>query len=420
MLIVALLIVGQLVSGLLVRELIVKPRFELFGDGLARNVSAIRAGLAALPAAQRADFVEAFNQRALANLPPEPPRSAAARMVLTPIERRLVQSVSARVAAEGGALIWRREAGGSLALRLALDGVEHWIVLPGVLPAREFSGAWFAASLVSVALALLGALLIQRRLHRPLAAVVDAARTLASGATPPALPEDGPSEVATLARGFNQMAASLGQAERERALMLAGISHDLRTPLTKLRLGVEILGGEPGVVASMTRSIDEMDVIVGQFLDYARGDADAPVRSFALDALAREVAAACADHGQPLTLELAATPTQPLRVEPLRRALVNLIENAFKHGRRPVVLRTGADALSAWVEVADAGRGIAADQAERLRQPFQRAEAARGGAPGAGLGLAIVERIARLHGGTLELLPNTPHGLRARLVLPRR
>ena len=423
LLIVGLMVVGQIVSVVLVRELIVKPRFELFSEGLARNVSAIRAGLVALPEAQRNAFVEQFNQRALANLPPEPVRSGAARALLTPIERNFVRSVSQKVAAEGGEIVWRREAGGSLAVRIALDGADHWIVLPGVLPAREFTGTWLAASLSSVLLALLGALLIQRRLHRPLAGVVSAARTLAGGSTPPTLDETGPTEVATLARSFNQMAVSLAHSERERTVMLAGISHDLRTPLTKLRLGVEILSAqsEPALVASMTRSVDEMDAIVGQFLDHARGDADTEApRSFALDALAHEVAAACADHGQALTLALATTPAQPLRVELLRRALVNLVENAFKHGRGPVTLRTGSDGRNIWAEVADQGDGISAADVERLRQPFQRAQTARNGPPGAGLGLSIVERAVRLHGGELQLLRNEPRGLRARLVLPRR
>ena len=422
LLIVALMVVGQLVSAVLVRELIVKPRFELIGEALARNISAIRAGLAALPVAQRGPFVDQFNQRALANLPPEPTRGAASRALLKPIERDFVRSVSQRVAAEGAEVVWRREAGGSLAVRVTLDAAEYWIVLPGVLPARTFTGAWLAASISCVVLALLGALLIQRYLHRPLREVVQAARTLAGGATPPTLAEDGPTEVAALAHSFNQMATSLDRAERERALMLAGVSHDLRTPLTKLRLGVEILRdpSEPALVMSMTRSIEEIDTIVGQFLDYARGDDGIAAQPLALDALAREIAAACADHGQTLTLDLAPTLTQPLRAEPLRRALVNLVENAFRHGRAPVALHTGGDAVCVWAEVRDAGDGIATTETDALRQPFRRAQSARSGPPGAGLGLAIVERVARMHGGSLQLLPNEPHGLRARLTLPRR
>jgi two-component system osmolarity sensor histidine kinase EnvZ len=103
----------------------------------------------------------------------------------------------------------------------------------------------------------------------------------------------------------------------------------------------------------------------------------------------------------------------------MRRALGNLIENAFKHGKPPVSVATGADAATVWIDVIDHGSGIAADEAESLKQPFRRAHAARSGAPGAGLGLAIVDRIVRAQGGSLHLLPNEPQGLRARISLPR-
>ena len=420
LLIVALMVIGQFVSLVLVRELIVKPRYELFAESLARNVSAVRAGLVALPAAQRGAFVEQFNQRAAANLPPVPERSDATRVLLTPVERNFVRSVSQRVAAEGGEIVWRRDAGGALAVRLALEADEYWLVLPGLLPAREFTGAWLAASLSCVVLALVGALLIQRYLHRPLADVVQAARALASGATPSTLAEDGPTEVATLAASFNQMAMSLAQAERERALMLAGISHDLRTPLTKLRLGVEILREqtEPALVASMTRSIEEMDAIVGQFLAFARDAEGEPAALGDVLALAREIASACADHGQVLTLALAATPPVRMQRDALKRAIVNLIENAFRHGRAPVQLRSSTVLGWARIDVEDSGAGIASVDLEAVKQPFRRAGSARDGEPGSGLGLAIVERIARQHGGRLELARADSGGLRASLLLP--
>jgi two-component system osmolarity sensor histidine kinase EnvZ len=97
----------------------------------------------------------------------------------------------------------------------------------------------------------------------------------------------------------------------------------------------------------------------------------------------------------------------------------NLVENAFRHGRPPVQIRTGTDADAVWIEVTDHGDGIPPGQAEALKQPFRRAHAARSGPPGAGLGLAIVERLVRAQGGRFELLANAPHGLRARIVLPR-
>lgn len=419
LLIVSLIVLAQIGSALLVRELILRPRLDLIAEGLARNIAAIRAGLVALPVPQRASFVDEFNRRGLLGAREAPPESTR-QPSLTLLERRFVRTISQRVAAEGTEIVWRREAGGSFALRLTIDGAPYWVVLPGVLPAREFTGAFVAATLTSALLALIGALAIQRRLNRPLERVVAAAGELARGAAPRPLPEDGPTETASLARSFNQLVASLTRADHERALMLAGVSHDLRTPLAKLRLGVEIVRDriEPELVASMERSVAEMDAIVGQFLDFARGVADEPALSGDLNALARDVAAACGDHGQTVQLELGAPAALRMRPQALRRAVVNLVENAFRHGRAPVRLRTGRDAGWAWIDVLDDGDGIAADQVEALRQPFRRAETSRSGAPGAGLGLAIVERVAREHGGTLELARAQPRGWCARLKLP--
>jgi two-component system osmolarity sensor histidine kinase EnvZ len=418
LLIVLLMVIGQLISIGLVRELMVRPRYELLSSSLARNIGAIRAGLVSMPAEQRQGFVDQFNHRALADLPPLP-ADAEAPTLLTPIERGFVRSVSERVAAEGGEIVWRREAGGSFAVRLTLDDTAYWIVLPGLLPAHEFTGAWVAASISCVLLALVAALMIQRHLHRPLANAAQAARLLAEGTTPSPLAEDGPTEVATLAGSFNQLVRSLGRAERERALMLAGISHDLRTPLTKLRLGVEILStqAEADVVSSMARSIEEMDAIVGQFLDFARQDAtDAAPGD--VSELARSIAAACTDHGQVLTQSIETTPPVRMQPEALRRAIVNLIENAFRHGRPPVRLRV--DTVLGWVrvDVIDRGDGVPAVELEAMKQPFRRGSTARDGTPGSGLGLAIADRIVRGHGGRLELARADGGGLHASLILP--
>jgi len=425
LLLVALLVIGQIGSALVVRQMVLKPRLEQIADSVARNVGAIRAGLVALPASQRPAFVNGFNQRAMAtsahdNVGP----GERARTLLTPLERRFVRSVSARIAQQGAEAVWRREAGGSLALRLSLDGVDHWVVMPGVLPAREFTGAWLIVSALSALLALAGALWFQRRLNRPLVRVVEAARTLAHGQTPAALPEDGPTEVATLSRSFNQLAGSLQQVERERTLMLAGVSHDLRTPLTKLRLGIEILGGaaEPAIMASMTRSVEEMDAIIGQFLDFARSDhSSEPLANCSLDTLSAEVAAAYADHGKALALQAGNPPAIPIRLQAIRRVMTNLVENAWRHGRGPVGLATGADAdaASVWFEVTDRGDGITPADAQALMQPFRRSENARGGPAGAGLGLAIVQRVVQSHGGRFDLLAREGGGLRARVSLPR-
>ena len=434
LLMAVLIVLGQLVAAVLVRQMIFQPRVAQVADGVARNVGALRAGLQALPPAERAAFVEAFNQQAVRSLPPVAAESTVRRALLSPMERQFVQAVSRRLGAEDAATpasqpsqpVWRRDSTGVLALRVVHQGPEgaetYWLNLPSVFPTREFTGAWLAATLASMLLALLGAWWLQRHINRPLAQVVAAARQLAQGQPPAPLPEDGPEEIATVGRSFNHMAHSLAAAEQERALMLAGVSHDLRTPLTKLRLGVEIAGAQVDapLAASMARSIDEMDGIVGQFLQFARsGEAEAPTTA-SLNDLAQAVAEAQADHGRTVRLALGTLPDVPVRPQALRRALDNLVENAWRHGTPPVLLRTGADADGVWLEVQDQGPGIAPAELDRIRQPFARGDgAARSGAPGAGLGLAIVERVARSHGGRLELHSAPGAGLRARLVLPR-
>ena len=429
LLMAALIVLGQLLAAVLVRQMIFQPRVAQVADGVARNVAALRAGLQALPPAQRAAFVDAFNQQAVAATPPVAPESAARRALLSPMERQFVRAVARRLGADDAATapqpLWRRDSTGMLALRVdhpGADGPEsYWLNLPSVFPTRTFTGAWLAATLASMLLALLGAWWLQRHIHRPLAQVVGAARQLAQGQAPAVLPEAGPEEIATVARSFNHMAQSLAAADHERALMLAGVSHDLRTPLTKLRLSVEIAGAQVDapLAASMARSIDEMDGIVGQFLQFARSaEAEAPTPA-SLNDLAQAVAEAQADHGRALVLELGALPDVPVRPQALRRALDNLVENAWRHGMPPVLVRTGADANSVWLEVQDQGPGIGADDIDRMRQPFARGGGtARTGPPGAGLGLAIVERVARSHGGRLELHSAPGAGLRARLVLP--
>ena len=426
LLMAVLIVLGQLCAAVLVRHMILKPRVAQVADGVARNVAAIRAGLQALPPGQRQDFVQAFNAQAAQTqafaLTAAP---GTWRAVLSPMERQFVRAVTQRLdeaqgAPPSGEPVWRRDSSGVLSLRVVHEGTEYWLNLPSVFPTREFTGAWLMATLTSMVLALAGAWWLQRHLNQPLQRVVLAAQRLARGQPPAPLPEDGPTEIATVARSFNHMAHSLAQADQERALMLAGVSHDLRTPLTKLRLGVEIAGPqmEPELVTRMVRSMDEMDAILGQFLHFARMQEAEPPQPAALDDLAQAIAQAQADHGRSVALEVGAPPPTSVQAQALRRAVDNLVENAWRHGAAPVVLRTGSEGDAVWIEVQDHGPGLPATELERVRQPFARGEAARSGRPGAGLGLAIADRVARAHGGRLELHSAPGQGLRARLALP--
>ena len=431
LLIIGLITLSQFTTAALFRELIQKPRVRLTADSIVRNLQALHEGLQSLPAGQRAGFVARFNERTrlAANQAAQgrvndatPPEDR-----LRPLERAFVQEASRQLAAQGDTVIWRREAGGMLAVRLRVEGENYWLSMPSLIPAHEFTGAWVVSSVVASLLAVVGAWLIQRRINRPLGAVVQAARRLGQGESPDTLPEDGPSEIATVSRSFNQMVLNLHQAERERAVMLAGLSHDLRTPLTKLRLSAEILGGQgDALTAGMVRHIETIDGLLEQFLEFSRlGATDPgqsePVVDTDLNALVRDAAGFAAESvpdeagADTVNFDLQARGTAPLRGQALRRLVVNLVVNAHRHGRPPIEVATGGDGAGWWIEVRDRGPGVPPDKAERLKQPFQRGDASRN-QPGSGLGLAIVERIARLHGATFELRPRDGGGLCARVA----
>ena len=275
-------------------------------------------------------------------------------------------------------------------------------------------------TLGSVLLLLLGGTYwFARRLAKPLAELADAVHKVAEGKRPDPLPEDGPEEISRVARNVNRMAANLEQLERDRSTMLAGISHDIRTPLTRLRLASEISVNDAQSRDEMAADIDEIDRIVTQFLDFARGTPKEAPEQADLQIVLGAVAHKAASRNLPVTWqagpEAIIVDTYPAAFE---RMLMNLIENAHRYGRPPVELTVRRDGTMVDIDVLDAGDGVSAGDVDRLKQPFVRGDHARGGAMGAGLGLAIVERLAKWHGGSFDLLPRSGGGTVARVRLP--
>jgi two-component system osmolarity sensor histidine kinase EnvZ len=299
-----------------------------------------------------------------------------------------------------------------------IDADEYWVMLPRERVERAVALRWLGWGAFVLVAALAGAWLIVFRLRRPLRALVGAAADVGRGRVPAPLDESGPEEIQTVSRAFNQMTRDLARLEDDRALILAGVSHDLRTPLARLRLGLEMSGGDAQLKAGMAADIDEMDRIIGQFLDFARAAGGEPPQPTDLAAMAREIAARYRDAGHALTEELIAVPEVTVRPMAVRRLVTNLVDNAFRYGGKDVRLRIATAGRAVVIEVLDRGPGIPADEVERLKQPFTRLETARSGKGGSGLGLAIVDRIARMHGGAFELLPRDGGGLVARVTIP--
>lgn len=272
---------------------------------------------------------------------------------------------------------------------------------------RRFSVAMLAGCALLVWLA---AGYYARRLVLPLRRLAQAAPHIVRGEGASPIGNGDPREVADLARALSDASDDVRAAAAERALMLAGISHDVRTPLTRLQYALALL---PQVDAElregMERDIGEIDAILAQFVAYARDGRDEASAPLDLADLCRHALAAT--HAA----WAAELPAQaPLYGKPmaLQRALGNLIGNAERHGAAPFRLGLARDGDAWCVRIRDHGPGLDPALAERARQPF-----VHGGGGGSGLGLAIVERVARQHRGELRLLEQQPHGLCAALWL---
>ncbi|MBK6804746.1 MAG: HAMP domain-containing protein [Betaproteobacteria bacterium] len=391
-----------------------------FGDTKIAQLQAMRA---ALEGAEGRATLGRIGREFGARIIPESERPALAHA--GPPQTPLVAELEQRLRAELGpgtevrALPGRQQ----FLVRLQAGGTAYWAAFPMPAP-RELDGApsrALAWSLAIVLLLLATAYVSARYLARPLRQLNAAVDELGRGGTPAPLPESGPSEIAAVNRRFNAMLANLRQIERDRALLLAGVSHDLRTPLARLRLGVEMGGGDdPAERAGMVADIEEMDRIVGQFLDFARTDDDSAREIAELDPIVRACVDRCVAAGREIGFRPGGVRPLPLKPTAVSRLVANLVDNALAYGAPPVDVVTADGEAFATIEVRDRGAGIAPDDVERLKRPFTRASDARAradGAAGAGLGLAIVERIARMHGGTLEILPRDGGGTIARVTL---
>lgn len=255
-------------------------------------------------------------------------------------------------------------------------------------------------------LSVLGGLLIARGMSRSLRHLARLALRLGRGEAVPKLDTSvGPEEVQAVAAAFNRMASDLEQAQRDRALLLAGVSHDLRTPLTRLRLSAEFMADKE-LARGIVEDIEDMDAILEQFIAFIRdGSDEAPVQEN-LNALVQEVASK--HPPEQVRLNLNDLPKLMIKRLTVKRMIANLLGNAFKYGSSPVEIETHVDDNQVVLTVRDHGKGVKEDDIPLLLQPFSRGEKART-LSGSGLGLAIVGRIVDMHHGQMQLA-NHPHG----------
>jgi len=309
-----------------------------------------------------------------------------------------------------------------------IDHDLYWLVFEreqiGLTGGIEWLG-WGATALL---LSLVGAAVSVGFVNRPLSRLARAAQILSRGETPSPLPENGPAEIRDLNASFNRMAKDIRQTEADRELMLAGISHDLRTPLARMRLEIEMSGVSEDARQAIDEDLAQIDHSIGQLMEYARPAGTLPQMATDISLVLTELLERERSHTASTGGELEAFITPGLRARitalDLKRIVSNLIENARRYGRSGdgqahLVMAVQPEGNMIAIEVSDRGPGIASDDVERLLRPFSRGEAARTGVSGAGLGLAIVERLLKHVGGSLKMLPRQGGGLTARIELPK-
>ncbi|EGR2428515.1 two-component system sensor histidine kinase EnvZ [Vibrio cholerae] len=325
------------------------------------------------------------------------------------------------------------ELGSPTEVRMAL-GEESYILwmkidsLPGQLlriPLSELQEEDFAPlfrnSIIMALLIVIGGWLFIRLQNRPLIALEKAAKMVGRGETPPHLPEQGTLEIRSVTRAFNRMSKGIQALEEDRALLMAGISHDIRTPLTRIRLATEMMSPEDSYLAeSIISDTEECNQIISQFMDYLKPVNREAFEAVDLNDIASDVASSEGGYEVQIETELQAG-LAPAFGNPIaiKRSLSNLVVNALRYGNGWVKVSSGmtADKKLVWLSVEDNGPGIDPSQVNKVFEPFTRGDTARG-SEGTGLGLAIVKRIVSQHHGAVSVSNRTQGGLRAQISFP--
>ena len=419
-LLLALLIVaGHYASLQIFRVAEREPRATELAQQIASVVNLTRSALITGDPAKRLDLLRDLSQQegiqVYAVEPSEPveplPDRPLTQMITLELQRRLGNDTKILATRDGARAVW---------VSFKIDDLEYWVRLPRERIERAEQLRWAGWAFLILVLSLAGAFLVVSRINRPLRELTRAAATIGSGKTPPPVVETGPTEIRTLSRAFNEMANDLKRADEDRTLLLAGVSHDLRTPLSRIRLGVEMLndGTDASLKEGMVQDVEDIDAVINQFLDFARvaGEHSA-LDEIDLNELVGAVLERYHRQGRRVSARTGKLPLLKVQALSMQRLLTNLIDNALRHGSEEVEIETAAEDGRVRLSVLDRGPGIPAADAERMLQPFTRMNEARS-TTGSGLGLAIVDRIAKKHGGSVRLLARDGGGLEVRVELP--
>ncbi len=396
-----------------------EPRAVQVAQQITSIVNLTRSALITANPDKRFDLLRDLSEQEGIQVHAGAPNEAVEPLVDRPFVRLLIAELQRRLGSDTR-LLQSTGAAGNVWVNFAIDNVDYWVSMPRERVERTEQLRWIGWGLLVLLLSVIGAFLIVTRIGRALRELTRAAAAIGRGQTPAPVDESGPSEIRTLSHAFNQMSTDLKRLDEDRALLLAGVSHDLRTPLARIRLGLEMIGDktDPSLMEGMVQDIADIDAVINQFLDFARvsGEQSAATECN-LDEIVNTIAERYRRQGVAITARSGKVSRLQLKPLAMQRLLTNLIDNALRHGSAAVEIETSLHDNRVRLSVLDRGPGIPAADAERMLQPFTRLNTARS-TSGSGLGLAIVDRIARLHHGSVQLLARDGGGLEARVELP--
>ncbi len=413
----------QLATTFVIRQFYVHPLLERALDDRANHIQTIVTSLSVMPKDQRAAFVKNYKDseggHILTALPKDNgiPPDPDTRLF------RLQERLQRQIAPDTRVLVADRGDSPEAWISLKTPSGEYWYVTQRQRFDSGFPVKWAIMLMVVICISVVGVYWGVRRINKPLHDLTAAVHRIAQGQTPTPVPEPpGPQEIRALSEAFNTMQRALRAFESNRTIMLAGVSHDLRTPLARLRLGLEMLLSpkDGNALDPLVQDLEEIDRIIDQFLDFARDNPQNWLSRGSINEVVRATYERFVARNYPVTLDLSFTPDDTMiNDRAIERVITNLVENALRYGDPPISIRTETFNGLVRLSVLDRGTGIPPQEVTRLIQPFTRRESSRSGHPGAGLGLAIVDRIIGMHRGTFKLLPRNGGGLEARIELPR-
>jgi two-component system osmolarity sensor histidine kinase EnvZ len=423
----ALLLLGSIMAWLqTLRSLEFEPRAIQTAQQLASQVNLSRAALIHADAIARTSLLKTMSDQEGVHIVPREPSDVYVPLSTDAIGREIARELTSRLGA-GTVIASSVNQRPGLWIGFVISGDDYWLLTDQERFNTAGGRTWVIWLAVAAALSLAGAAMIARRINRPLKLLSFAASRVREGDFDASRLDENvhTGEIREVNIGFNRMAQRLAKVEQDRAVMLAGISHDLRTPLARLRLETEMSVADLDARAHMSADIAQLDAIIGKFLDYARPEKDKLTPVVLADVVQACIYSYKDQSDVQINLQLEDNLLVLADEVELGRIVSNLLENARRYGKSPdsgiARIQIAAISRDKWVliKIRDHGIGVATDQLTNLTQPFYRGEAARTAANGAGLGLAIVDKTVQRMGGAFSLTNANSGGLSANIRLPR-